>query len=179
MPEGGFSRWEAKERDARVLQPSCHKNSSPFFRENFVKPFFVIIKVLLLFSKLCVWICVSGLFRVCKDPKVQGVSIWINLLWKSPLYSNPILLLGWILHPWASPPKRHRLQTAIQIFLLYMITISNQFVSRTLWTDYRKVSILFCLIKKSSIFMCTIYLQIFEYECYSLGIEYVYIPMIV
>lgn len=23
--------------------------------------------------------------------------------------------------------------------------------------------------------MCTIYLQIFEYECYSLGIEYVYI----
>ena len=30
-------------------------------------------------------------------------------------------------------------------------------------------------LKKSSIFMCTIYLQIFEYECYSLGIEYVYI----
>ena len=172
MPEGGFSRWEAKERDARVLQPSCHKILVPFFVKTSWNHFLWLLKYYYYFQNcVCVWICVSGLFRVCKDPKVQGVSIWINLLWKSPLYSNPILLLGWILHPWASPPKRHRLQTAIQIFLLYMITISNQFVSRTLWTDYRKVSILFCLIKKSSIFMCTIYLHIFEYEFYSLGIE--------
>ena len=72
MPEGGFSRWEAKERDARVLQPSCHKILVPFFVKTSWNHFLWLLKYYYYFQNCaCEYVSVDFLGFV-KTQKYRG-----------------------------------------------------------------------------------------------------------